>query len=71
MDTQRAKGLAAIKKKISKVDPAFASAIKNLEPCSFGVVKPKVSQYQSPLKELANFLVIALGLHHGHIEQVL
>jgi DNA-3-methyladenine glycosylase II len=50
MDTQRAKELAAIKKKISKVDPAFASAIKNLEPCTFGLVKPKLSQYQSLIR---------------------
>jgi DNA-3-methyladenine glycosylase II len=50
MDANRVKELAAIKKKISKVDPAFASAIKNLEPCTFGVVKPKVSQYQSLIR---------------------
>ena len=47
MDTQRAKELAAIKKKISRIDPAFVPAIKNLEPCTFGLAKPKVSQYQS------------------------
>ena len=50
MDTNRAKELAAIKKKISKVDPAFALAIKNLEPCTFGLVKPKLSQYQSLIR---------------------
>ena len=47
MGTQRVKELAAIKKKISRLDPAFVPAIKNLEPCTFGLVKPKVSQYQS------------------------
>ena len=47
MDTNRAKELVAIKKKISTVDPAFASAIKYLEPCTFGLIKPKLSQYQS------------------------
>ena len=47
MDTQRAKELATIKKKISRIDPAFVAAIKNLEPCTFGLAKPKVSQYQS------------------------
>ena len=47
MDTQRVKELAAIKKKISRLDPAFVPAIKNLEPCTFGLAKPKVSQYQS------------------------
>jgi len=50
VDKNRAKELAAIKKKISKVDPAFGSAIKNLEPCTFGIVKPKLSQYQSLIR---------------------
>jgi DNA-3-methyladenine glycosylase II len=50
MDAQRAKELAAFKRKISKVDPAFTSAIKNLEPCTFGLVKPKISQYQSLIR---------------------
>ncbi len=50
MDTQRAKELVAIKKKISRIDPAFVPAIKNLEPCTFGLVKPKVSQYQSLIR---------------------
>ena len=50
MDTDRAKELAAIKKKISRIDPAFTSAIKNLEPCTFGLVKPKLSQYQSLIR---------------------
>ena len=43
----RAKELAAIKSKITKIDPAFAPAIKNLAPCTFGLEKPKVTQYQS------------------------
>jgi DNA-3-methyladenine glycosylase II len=50
VDTQRAKELATIKKKISNIDPAFVPAIKNLEPCTFGLVKPKVSQYQSLIR---------------------
>ena len=50
MKTQRAKELAAIKNKISRIDPAFVSAIKNLEPCTFGLAKPKVSQYQSLIR---------------------
>ena len=50
MDTNRAKELVAIKKKISTVDPTFASAIKYLEPCTFGIVKPKLSQYQSLIR---------------------
>ena len=50
MSAQRAKELAAIKKKISRIDPTFGPAIKNLEPCTFGLVKPKVSQYQSLIR---------------------
>ena len=50
MDNKRAKDLAAVKKKISRIDPAFLPAIKNLEPCSFGLVKPKLSQYQSLIR---------------------
>jgi DNA-3-methyladenine glycosylase II len=44
---ERAKELAAIKRKITKIDPAFAPAIKNLASCTFGLEKPKVTQYQS------------------------
>jgi len=44
---ERAKELAAIKRKITKIDPAFAPAIKNLAPCTFGLGKPKLTQYQS------------------------
>ena len=50
MSAQRAQELAAIKKKISRIDPTFGPAIKNLEPCAFGLVKPKVSQYQSLIR---------------------
>ncbi len=50
MDTARAKELDTIKRKIVKMDPAFRSAIKNLEPCAFGLVKPKLSQYQSLIR---------------------
>jgi DNA-3-methyladenine glycosylase II len=50
VDTNRAKELANIKRKITKIDPAFVPAIKNLEPCAFGLVKPKVSQYQSLIR---------------------
>ena len=42
-----AKELAAIKRKIVKIDPAFAPAIRNLAPCTFGLEIPKVTQYQS------------------------
>lgn len=47
MDKDRAKELATLKRKIGKIDPAFLPAIKNLEPCAFGLTKPKLSQYQS------------------------
>ena len=50
MDTNRAKELDAIKRKIVKLDPAFSPAVKNLEPCTFGLVKPKISQYQSLIR---------------------
>jgi DNA-3-methyladenine glycosylase II len=41
---------SSIERKISKIDPAFLPAIKNLEPCTFGLVKPKLSQYQSLIR---------------------
>ena len=47
MDKDRAKELATLKRKIGKIDPAFLPAIRNLEPCTFGLTKPKLSQYQS------------------------
>jgi DNA-3-methyladenine glycosylase II len=47
VDKDRAKELATLKRKIGKIDPAFLPAIKNLEPCAFGLTKPKLSQYQS------------------------
>ncbi len=47
MDKDRAKELATLKRKIGKIDPAFLPAIKDLEPCTFGLTKPKLSQYQS------------------------
>jgi DNA-3-methyladenine glycosylase II len=50
VDTKRARELANIKKKISRIDPVFLPAIENLEPCTFGLVKPRVSQYQSLIR---------------------
>jgi DNA-3-methyladenine glycosylase II len=47
VDKDRAKELATLKRKIGKIDPNFLPAIKNLEPCTFGLTKPKLSQYQS------------------------
>jgi DNA-3-methyladenine glycosylase II len=48
----RARELASIKRKIVKTDPVFASAIKNLEPCTFGLTKPKVTSYQSLIRSV-------------------
>ena len=48
----RARELASIKRKIAKTDPAFAPAIKNLEPCTFGLTKPKVTSYQSLIRSV-------------------
>jgi DNA-3-methyladenine glycosylase II len=48
----RARELASIKRKIVKIDPTFASAIKNLEPCTFGLTKPKVTSYQSLIRSV-------------------
>jgi DNA-3-methyladenine glycosylase II len=48
----RARELASIKRKIVKIDLAFAPAIKNLEPCTFGLTKPKVTSYQSLIRSV-------------------
>jgi DNA-3-methyladenine glycosylase II len=48
----RAKELAAIKRKIVKIDPAFKPAIKNLDPCTFGLEKPTVTHYQSLIRSV-------------------
>jgi len=50
MNSDRAKELDAIKRKIVKTDPAFSPAVKNLAPCAFGLTKPKLSQYQSLIR---------------------
>ena len=67
---RRVKELAAIKKKISTIDPAFRPAIKNLEPCTFGLVKPKVSQYQSLIRAVIAQQVstAAAGTISGRLE---
>jgi len=48
----RAHELASIKRKIAKIDSAFASAIKDLPPCTFGLEKPKVTSYQSLIRSV-------------------
>ena len=52
MAQDRARELASIKRKIVKIDPAFAPAIKNLEPCTFGLTKPKATSYQSLIRSV-------------------
>lgn len=52
MAQDRARELASIKRNIVKIDPAFAPAIKNLEPCTFGLTKPKVTSYQSLIRSV-------------------
>lgn len=48
----RAKELSTIKHSISKIDPAFAPAIKNLTPCTFGLEKPKSTHYQTLIRSV-------------------
>ena len=66
----RVKELATIKKKISTIDPTFLPAIKNLEPCTFGLIKPKVSQYQSLIRAVIAQQVstAAAGTISGRLE---
>jgi len=68
--TNKAKELATIKKKISTIDPTFLPAIKNLEPCTFGLIKPKVSQYQSLIRAVIAQQVstAAAGTISGRLE---
>ncbi len=45
--SDRATELAAIKRRIPKIDPVFGPAIKKYAPCTFGLEKPKQTNYQS------------------------
>jgi DNA-3-methyladenine glycosylase II len=44
--------LAKITRLIPQIDPVFAPAVKNLEPCTFGLTKPKVTSYQSLIRSV-------------------
>lgn len=44
--------LAVLKRRIVAIDPAFAVAIKELPPCTFGVEKPKITSYQSLVRSV-------------------
>ena len=46
----RSKELAAIKRRIPKIDPVFAPAIKQYAPCRFGLEKAKQTHYQSLIR---------------------
>ena len=52
MAQDRARELASIKRKIAKIDSAFASAIKDLPTCTFGLEKPKITSYQSLIRSV-------------------
>ena len=44
--------LAGINRKIVAIDPAFAPAIKELPPCTFGLEKPKITSFQSLIRSV-------------------
>ena len=50
--SERAQTLVAINRKITKIDPAFAPAIKDLAPCTFGLEKPTMTHYQSLIRSV-------------------
>ena len=52
LNDSRKNELKSINRKIARIDAAFAPAIKNLAPCTFGLEKPKVSQYQSLIRAI-------------------
>ena len=52
MNKARYSELQSINQKIVKIDSAFSPAIKNLEPCTFGLTKPKVTSYQSLVRSV-------------------
>lgn len=50
--SERAQTLATINRKIAKIDSAFALAIKDLAPCTFGLEKPTMTHYQSLIRSV-------------------
>jgi len=46
----RSKELAAIKRRIPKIDPVFGPVIKQYAPCTFGLERPKQTHYQSLIR---------------------
>ena len=52
LNDSRKNELKSINRKIVRIDPAFAPAIKNLAPCTFGLEKPTVTHYQSLIRSV-------------------
>lgn len=48
----RAAELALMNRKIIKIDKFFVQAVKNLTPCSFGLEKPSVTNFQSLIRSV-------------------
>ena len=44
--------MSALARKVAKLDPAFAVAVKTLAPCPFGVDKPSSTNYQSLIRAI-------------------
>jgi DNA-3-methyladenine glycosylase II len=44
--------MSALARKIAKLDPAFARAVKTLAPCPFGIEKPKSTNFQSLIRAI-------------------
>ena len=52
LNDSRKNELKSINRKIVRIDPTFAPAIKNLAPCTFGLEKPTVTHYQSLIRSV-------------------
>ena len=46
------RAMTSLTKKIVEIDPAFASAVKNLPPCRFGLDKPTSTSFQSLVRAI-------------------
>ena len=52
MISERERELSSIKRRLVKIDSAFNPAVKNLDPCTFGLTKPKITSYQSLVRSV-------------------
>jgi DNA-3-methyladenine glycosylase II len=50
--SERERELSSIKRRLVKIDSAFNPAVKNLDPCTFGLTKPKITSYQSLVRSV-------------------